>query len=189
MSIEIKRLSPALCDDWLGFFDGIAFGDHEEWALCYCLEGHMTRRANEELKDPAIRREYAKNLIEQGQMQGYLAYDGDQVVGWCNVNDRSNYPYLQELFAYAEYEPPKTKTKSIFCFLIAKQYRGRGIATRFLDRVCDEARQEGYKSIEAYPFSDVEMEFQFHGTAKMYADHGFTVKKDLGFIRVMEYTN
>lgn len=57
----------------------------------------------------------------------------------------------------------------------------------FLDRVCEEAKKEGYDTVEAYPFSDVSMEFPFHGTAKMYLDHGFTMKKDLGFIRVMEY--
>ena len=185
MNIEIKRLHPELCDDWLGFFDGIAFRDHGEWAFCYCLEGHMTRQANEELKDPAERREYAKNLIMKGQMQGYLAYDGDKVVGWCNVNDRNNYPYIQELFTYAKYEPPKKKTKSIFCFLIAQQYRGQGIATQFLNRVCEDAKKEGYESIEAYPFSDVNMEFQFHGTTKMYLNHGFTNMEDLQFINVM----
>ena len=41
--IEIKKLTPEFCDKWLGFFDGIAFSDHGEWAFCYCLEGHMTR--------------------------------------------------------------------------------------------------------------------------------------------------
>lgn len=60
MNIEIKKLTPELCDDWLGYFDGIAFGDHGEWALCYCLEGHMTRQANEDLKDHVERRKYAK---------------------------------------------------------------------------------------------------------------------------------
>ena len=50
MSIEIRKLTPELVEDWLGYFDGIAFGDHGDWALCYCLEGHMTRQANEERK-------------------------------------------------------------------------------------------------------------------------------------------
>lgn len=188
MGIEIRKLTPELCEDWLGYFDGIAFGDHGEWALCYCLEGHMTRQANKELKDPAERKAYAKNLILTGQMQGYLAYEGDKAVGWCNVNDRENYAYLDELFTYAHYEAPKTKTKSIFCFLVAPEYRGQGIAAGFLNRACEDARAEGYECVEAYPFADVNMEFQFHGTTKMYLKNGFTKAADLQFINIMRKT-
>lgn len=186
MSIEIKKLTPELCDDWTGYFDGIAFGDHGEWAFCYCLEGHMTRQANEELEDHVERREYAKRLILEGKMQGYLAYDGDKVVGWCNVNDRENYPYVAELFEYASYKPIYRKTKSVFCFLVASEYRGQGIAEKFLNRVCEDAKADGYECVEAYPFSDVNMEFQFHGTAKMYQRNGFVKVADLKFVDVVE---
>lgn len=186
MEIEIKKLTPELCDDWTGYFDGIAFGDHGEWAFCYCLEGHMTRQANEDLKDHAMRREYARRLILEGKMQGYLAYDGDQVVGWCNVNDRDNYPYVSELFEYANYKPVNGKVKSVFCFLVAAEYRGQGIAGRFLDRVCEDAKSDGYEYVEAYPFSDANMEFQFHGTAKMYQNNGFVKVADMQFISVVE---
>ena len=186
MNIEIKRLTPELCDDWLGYFDGIAFGDHGEWAFCYCLEGHMTRQANEDLKDHIERREYAKKLILEGKMQGYLAYDKDKVVGWCNVNDRDNYPYIAELFEYAKYTAPAKKTKAVFCFLVAAEYRGRGIANSFLNRVCEDAKAEGYACVEAYPFTDANMEFQFHGTTKMYLNNGFRKVADLQFISVME---
>lgn len=183
--IEVKKLTPALCEDWLGFFDGIAFGDHGEWAFCYCLEGHMTRKDNEDLKDHNMRRNYAKQLILEGKMQGYLAYDGDKVVGWCNVNDRNNYPYVTELFTAMGHEAENVKTKSIFCFLVASEYRGRGIATRFLEQVCKDAKQEGYEQVEAYPFKDENMEFQFHGTIKMYRNNGFEQNADLQFIKVM----
>ena len=185
MEMEIKRLTPALCEDWLGFFDGIAFGDHGEWAFCYCLEGHMTRKDNEDLKDYNLRRNYAKQLILEGKMRGYLAYDGDKVVGWCNVNDRNNYPYVAEMFAAMGHKAENVKTKSIFCFLVVSEYRGRGIATHFLEQVCKDAKQEGYEQVEAYPFSDENMEFQFHGTIKMYRTNGFEENADLQFIKVM----
>ena len=185
MSIEIKRLTPELCEDWFGFFNGIAFGDHGDWAYCYCLEGHMTRQANENLKDPNERSAYARKLIMEGRMQGYLAYDGDKVIGWCNVNDRENYTYVAELFAYAGYEPPAKKTKSIFCFLVAAEYRGQGIATGFLNRVCEDAKAEGYECVEAYPFTDTEMGFQCHGTMKMYLNHGFAEMANMQFLHVM----
>ena len=186
MSIEIRKLTPELVEDWLGYFDGIAFGDHGEWALCYCLEGHMTRQANEELKDPAQRREHARQLILAGKMQGYLAYDGDTVAGWCNANDRENYTRVAEMFEFSKYEAPKRKTKSVYCFLVAAAYRGQGIATLFLDRVCADAKAEGYEYVEAYPFGDENFAFQFHGTTKMYLKNGFNQVADFGFVHVME---
>lgn len=185
MRMVIKKLTPELCDYWTEYFDGIAFGDHGEWAFCYCLEGHMTRQANEELIDHVKRREYARRLILEGKMQGYLAFDGDKVVGWCNVNDRDNYPYIAELFEFANYKTDNNKTKSIFCFLVAPEYRGQGIAGEFLNRVCEDAKADGYYSVEAYPFSDVNMEFQFHGTAKMYQNNGFEKVADFQFITVV----
>jgi len=72
-------------------------------------------------------------------MQGYLAFDSDKVVGWCNVNDRDNYKYVDELFTYQNYLTENRKTKSVFCFLVAKEYRRQGIANQFLTRVCEDA--------------------------------------------------
>lgn len=185
MQINIKKLTPSLCEDWLGYFDGIAFRDHGEWAFCYCLEGHMTRKENEELKEHVKRRKYAEQLIREGKMQGYLAYDEDKVVGWCNVNDRDNYSYLEELFSAIKYDVKPVKTKSVFCFLVASEYRGKGIATSFLEQVCKDAKQEGYEYVEAYPFGDSNMEFQFHGTSTMYEKNGFHQVADFEFVKVM----
>ncbi|MCQ2445757.1 MAG: GNAT family N-acetyltransferase [Clostridia bacterium] len=183
--IEIKKLTPELCDKWLGFFDGIAFSDHGEWAFCYCIEGHMTRADNDALSDHAERREYAKKMILEGKMQGYLAFEGDTVVGWCNANDRDNYAYIRELFDYQKYMPDKRKTKSVFCFLIAPAYRGQGIAGQFLKRVCDDAGKDGFERVEAYPFSDVSLQYQFHGTEKMYLNNGFSKLADFGLMNVV----
>jgi len=173
MGIEIKKLSPELVDDWTGYFDEIAFSDHGEWALCYCLEGHMTRQDNEDLKDPTERKNLARSLIKEEKMQGYLAYDDGKVVGWCNVNERENYAYLDELFSYAKYERTPGKTKAVFCFLVSEEHRGKGIANDFLNRICEDSKAEGFERVEAYPFADAGMEFQFHGTAKMYERNGF----------------
>ena len=36
------------------------------------------------------RREKAKELILAGVMNGYLAFDGEKVIGWCNSDDKRN---------------------------------------------------------------------------------------------------
>ncbi|MDE6621938.1 MAG: hypothetical protein K2K74_15900 [Lachnospiraceae bacterium] len=61
--IVIRRLSPRLCEDWVQYFDKIAFQDHQDWAFCYCLEGHLDRKTQEEWTDPKERRNKAIELI------------------------------------------------------------------------------------------------------------------------------
>lgn len=186
--IVIRPLSPELCEDWLQYFDKIAFEDHEDWAFCYCLEGHLDRETQEKWTDPGERREKAIQLIRAGEMQGYLAYLGNAVVGWCNVNDRENYSYLTGMFrevGYRTEEAADTKVKAIYCFLVAPKYRGKGVAQSLLNRVCEDAARDGYAYVEAYPFADEKFEFQYHGTSKMYERSGFTEAADLKYVKVM----
>lgn len=118
-------------------------------------------------------------------MQGYLAYLGDTIVGWCNANDREKYRYLTEQFQKVDYRAEGTGVKSVFCFLIAPEYRGKGIARRLLDRVCEDAARDGYTAVEAYPFSDKAFEYQYHGTSDMYLRSGFLETADLKYVKVM----
>lgn len=109
-------------------------------------------------------------------MQGYLAYSGDEVAGWCNVNDRENYRYLTEMFreiGYETEEPAGTRVKSIFCFLTAPKYRRKGVAQSLLNQACRDAARDGYTCMEAYPFADETLEFQYHGNFRMYEKNGF----------------
>ena len=64
--ITVRRLTPELCGDWVQYFDEIAFKDHQDWAFCYCLEGHLEPKTLE-------RRARAIELIQSGVMLGYLA--------------------------------------------------------------------------------------------------------------------
>lgn len=185
MNIEIKRLSSELSDDWLNYFDKIAFSDHGDWAFCYCLEGLLDRKTHESWTNNKERRAKAEEFIKKGIMQGYLAYHNGEVVGWCNVNDRKNYPYLTELFHAMNYVPD-VPAKSIYCFLIAPNERGKGIAQAILEKVCEDAKSEGYTYIEAYPFADSNLGFQYHGTSKMYERNGFVEVRGLEFINVMQ---
>lgn len=55
----IRPLTSELCEDWLQYFDKIAFQDHADWAFCYCLEGHLDRKTQETWTHPGERREKA----------------------------------------------------------------------------------------------------------------------------------
>ncbi len=188
LEITIRALCPNNCEDWLEYFDKVAFEDHGEWGACYCLEGYLDQETREKMTDPKERREKADEMIKAGEMKGYLAYSGNTVVGWCNANDREKYKYVTEMFqkvGYQTKDTAETKVKSIFCFLIAPKYRGRGIAKRLLDRVCEDAAKDGYFGVEAYPFSDKGLEYQYHGTSEMYERNGFEEMADLKYVKIM----
>lgn len=182
MEIEVKKLTPALLSDWLEYFDNTAFSDEDEWPGCYCMCYHWNERLDrrndwgETLEQvykktgKADNRARAIRLIQNGGMQGYLAYHAGKAVGWCNANDKRNYhTVLSSLFDDAE---DTEKVKSVVCFCIAKEMRNKGIATRLLEKVCEDAAYEGYEYVEAYPYSHGQ-DHDFHGPLTMYEKRGF----------------
>jgi len=44
---------------------------------------------------------------------------------------------------HTEESSPSIKVKSIFCFAIAPEMRGKGIAKLLLERVCEDAESDG----------------------------------------------
>jgi GNAT superfamily N-acetyltransferase len=75
-----------------------------------------------------------------------------------------------------EESTPATRVKSVFCFAIAPEMRRKGIAKLLLERVCQDADQDGFDSVEAYPKKVFTSEAEdFVGPAEVYRKSGFTV--------------
>jgi GNAT superfamily N-acetyltransferase len=197
MSIEIKKLSPELIGDYIEFFDKVAFTDNEEWAGCYCLFYHWNDRLEEEQNNLterdilSYRKDHVAKFIESGTLQGYLAYENNCVIGWINANDKYQFNRLSpdiwpEIWDSKE---PTESIKSIVCYTIAPEQRRRGVATMLLEKVCLDARTEGYSYIEAYPGTDISnMQRNYHGPALLYEKQGFVLHKNLGeYLVVRKY--
>jgi GNAT superfamily N-acetyltransferase len=168
-----------MIDDYLNFFDNVAFTDHPDWSQCYCMAFHWKREWDDEPERNF--REWAIDLINGGVAQGYLAYSDSKVVGWCNANDKSNYAALKhnvnpDLLT----DNDDAKIKSVVCFLVAPKLRGKGIATKLLERVCTDAAVNGYDFIEGYPpSSECDMYIAHHGTVALFEKCGFDVYKQI----------
>jgi len=68
------------------------------------------------------------------------------------------------------------RVKSIFCFLIAPEYRRKGITKLLLERVCQDAVDDGFDFIEAYPLKEYINEAKdFMGPAGLFKKYGFTI--------------
>lgn len=178
MNITIRRLDRKLTNQYLDFFDNRAFSDGNPNGPCYCTSPNQTQ---DEIKTMVIEfkkngvkdtvRKYAVKMLNQGKIHGYLAFDGDTSIGWCNAADIETYPGFVPDFAR---QITCGKTVAIVCFEIAPGYRGKGIASALINRVCDDAKKAGYIAVEGYAqVKDLRDEFDFTGPVRLFSKAGF----------------
>ena len=169
--LVVKELTPPLKDDFLSFFDSVAFADNPDWSDCYCSAYHFANKGKAE-----SRRE-ASSLIEVDRMHGFLAYDNGKPVGWCNAASRYSYPGIHWLMGPG---PDKgEKVGAIVCFVIASTHRGKGVASHLLNSACKKFSEKGYEYAEAYPVKKPpSAAYDFPGPLSMYLKNGFTQYRD-----------
>lgn len=181
MHITIKPLTPNLAADFFDFFDNRAFTDRSG-AFCYCTWFHCDCSIDEHYKPgKEAMRDCAINYINSRLLNGYLAYDGNIAVGWCNTDRKENYLRLMKDPFLCANTNNIEKTKAVVCFEIAPEYRGKGIATTLLNRVCNDAETEGYSFIEGYPLlHENDNPFDYSGPVRLYEKAGFSkvIEKD-----------
>ena len=179
MRIVIRKLTPDLADDYVCFFDTTPHSDNIEEHKCYCVCWCGDNCEGKDFSTPEKRRAYALQSIRTGALQGYLAFHGDTVVGWCNANTRQDclqcYSWRRFMGAVPVADGAEPlKIKSIFCFAISPAYRRSGIAAQLLTRVCEDAAADGFDFAEAYPNKTfIDTEHDFMGPAALFEKQGF----------------
>jgi len=161
MEIKIRKLIPDLAEDYARFFDVTPHDDqtNKDELPCYCVTWRTddtyacdkNGNWNHWFLTREERRKRAIQFIEAGSLQGYLAYNGDKIVGWCNTNADCGLcvDYLRTIYPIDEYNAD-IKIKSIFCFVIDPEMRRKGIATLLVERICKDAADDGINFVEAY---------------------------------------
>ena len=185
MNIEIYKLTDALAEDYAHFFDVTPHDDHtvKEELPCYCITWRSddTYGGNDHwYPTREERRERAIQFIRDGKLKGYLAYHGNEIVGWCNATAdcQRGVDYLRAYWPIVEYGAD-VRVKSIFCFVVAPEVQRKGIATQFVERVCRDAAEEGFDFVEAYvnkDFTDTANELR--GPLAMYEKCGFSISAE-----------
>lgn len=181
MAIEIRRLTPDLAEDYIHFFDITPHDDNVGDNKCYCACWCNDDYAGKDFSIAENRRKYAYQYVKGNNIQGYLAYSDDKIVGWCNANTKSDCLKCvswQRFMSYVPLEKSNSgiKVKSIFCFVIAPEMKRQGIATRLLERVCKDAAQDGFDIVEAYPYKESSYQSSdYGGHFEMYKKAGFHV--------------
>jgi GNAT superfamily N-acetyltransferase len=179
MKTEIKPLTPDLAADYFDFFENRAFTDDSPYR-CYCQIYQMSKEqyavacANVEGADPGYAaRQVAELQIATGVLRGCLAYANGVSIGWCNANDKANFP-IEAPVGESFYAPAEKREKAVVCFEIAPEYRGKGVATALLNRVVADAKTEGYIAVEGFPVArDEQYEWDCTGPMRLYEKVGF----------------
>ncbi len=179
MNTEIRKLTPGLAEAYIHFFDVTPHDAHTEEGKCYCVtwrsDASYAENENHWFPTREERRAHALQFVKAGSLQGYLAYQGDEIVGWCNANAdcQACVNYLRSYWPIDEY-CADIKVKSVFCFAIAPQVQRSGVATKLLERVCQDAAEDGFDFVEAYVYQDFDtVPHDFRGPLAMYEKCGF----------------
>lgn len=182
MNLTIKPLTPDLTPDYLDFFDNRAFSDDNPNGPCYCTSPNMDSSGIRQMVSEfgndckGVLRGYAVKLLAEGKIHGYLAFDGGISIGWCNAGNMDSYVNIGFSDDISSFIRQNTcgKTMSIVCFAIAPEYRGLGIGAALLERVCADAKAEGFAAVEGYAeVQNARVYYDYHGPIRLFEKAGF----------------
>lgn len=166
------RIEPATVDNFADLEN--LFGPNGAWSGCWCMWNRQTNAEFQDNNYEPNRKALRANLAGGGEF-GVLAYENDTAVGWAALAPRSQYARLDR--------SPVTKPVdgaevwSVTCFVVCKEYRGRGVATALLAGVQQRAEQLSAAILEGYPVApdgklgDTDA---WHGLESMFSAAGFS---------------
>jgi GNAT superfamily N-acetyltransferase len=172
MNYVVKPLGPELGETFIEYLENLDFHHAPHWATCYCRFYHTNcsfeqwqSRTGVENKLDAIEQ------IGKGKMKGYLAFDNNKCIGWCNANAADQYIRLEEDLKHLIKDK---KVGCVICFVIHPEYRRQGVARLLLKHAVEDFRAHGYDAILALPIIvKDEHEKLYRGTFNMYKEFGF----------------
>lgn len=183
MQIHLRRLSLDSLHDFLNYFDHRAFLNDEDWAGCYCQAYLNPPDTNpEDVFGEGKARQAACDRVADGTMDGYLAYEDEEVVGWCAAASSLMFQALPGA---------EEKLARILCFNIDPKFRNQGIASQILDLVIEDLAARGFEAVEAAPRAEAFSDRSFQGTPEMFQKRGFEeiMELDQGQLLMRKYMN
>jgi predicted GNAT family acetyltransferase len=135
--ITVRAVRP---EDWAEI--ELLFGSNGACGGCWCMWWRVPTggAAWERVKGEPNRRAL-RELVERGEVHALLARDGAEVVGWCSLGPRGDFPRAERVKAIrGDWD---RRTWSVTCFFIPARHRGRGVATALLRAAIEHARRRG----------------------------------------------
>lgn len=191
--LRVERLTPSRRDDFLGFFDherGPAFADNPEWAKCYCHFYHVPKAIDWKSLDGDANRAAMSARIDAAEMDGFLAYSNDEVVGWLNAQPSTKLPhcFARMGISIPQQEAAPASSAVIVCFVIAPGWRRRGVARALLAGALASFEARGIRTVDAFPFKSGDSTSatdHYHGPISIFSAAGFEILAEHPDLTVM----
>lgn len=138
------------------------FGDRGATAACWCQRYKMQHKESWRSVGAAGLAERLREQTACGQpgsagTTGLVAYLGDEPVGWCAVDPRSDNTRLRRNCRVPWEGRSEDKADdsvwAVTCFVTRAGFRNRGISRHLARAAVDFARQRGARALEGYPSS------------------------------------
>jgi len=138
MPFVLRALDAATSPD----FDDVMRRASGAAARCLCTAAYVPS-----WQHPSLARPCRERLLEEGRSDGYLLYDGEAPVGWCQAAPRDDLP---QFAARSHGIDPGPGVFAVTCLVLVPEARRRGTSPEFLRLVIDELRRRGARSVHAF---------------------------------------
>ena len=149
--------------------------DRHDSGWCFCVawwvpdwDSFADRTSEENLAE-------RQRLFDEGQFDGYLLYEGSDVVAWAQVGQRDRLEKLLASFDLA----PDAEVYALSCILVRPDRRGLGMARRLLRGILERLRERGVARLQAFPKNHDELDaFEvWTGPRGLFLREGFRLVK------------
>lgn len=143
LNLEIHSLDSSRWND----FEAL-FGERGACGGCWCMAWRLKKSEFESQKG-LENKNAMKNLVEENNIIGVLAYIDGKPIGWCAAAPREVYVRLEKsrVLKRVDDEP----VWSVSCLFIEKAYRRKDISKELIKGAVNYCRINGGEILEAYP--------------------------------------
>jgi hypothetical protein len=171
-------IRPLTGDTWDGFaamverHNGVFGGCWCTWFHTMSAEKERTYEGNRSLK---------RRLVDEGRAHAALAYDGDDVVAWCEYGSPAELPNIYHRKQYDE-ELDVLPDHRITCIFVDKRYRRRDLSAVVLRGAVDLIAASGGGIVEGYPHDNAgkKKSVLYNGTRALFERAGFEFVRSKG---------
>jgi GNAT superfamily N-acetyltransferase len=141
---------------------------------CWCMYYRKAGKVSVSQASGSGHKDELHTLVRSGVVPGLVGYADGSPVGWISLGPREDYRKLERSRIMKAVDD--TPVWSIVCTYVAKTYRGGGYQHKLLAGAIDYAREQGVRTLEAYPVDKPDRshdDFMFFGSRSLYERAGF----------------
>ena len=141
---------------------------------CWCMYYRRSGKVSVSGAAGVENKQQLCDLVGDGVVPGLVGFVDGTPAGWISLGPREDYAKLRRSPIMKPVDDEEVW--SVVCTYVAKSFRGQGVQQRLLGAGIDYAREQGVRTLEAYPVDKPERshdDFMFFGSRGLYEHAGF----------------